>query len=316
VDPIELNRLVEQIGDEVLARLGPPDAPVRPPAVEPLPSPIYAAQAPALRAGLRPGAEGLNIPDLVCPGCVQRCPQTCAKKTEAIVAAERLTAIDERIAGMIDHTLLRPDATREQMVKLCGEARRFRFASVCVNSSWVALCARLLQGSGVKVCTVVGFPLGAALTEAKRVETEEAVKLGAKEIDMVIPVGALRSGDLDRVHLDIRAVVEAAHRGGAIVKVILEAALLDDDQKIVACALAKLAGADFVKTSTGFGPSGATAHDVELMRRAVGGEMGIKAAGGIRSLDDFEKMSAAGATRIGASASVRILEEARKAEAR
>lgn len=325
MDPTELNRLVEQIGDEVLARLSRAPAPSpQAPSADPLPAPVYAAQAPALRAGLRPGSEGLNIPELVCPGCVQRCPQTCAKKTEAIIAAgadrvsasERLTKIDERIAGLIDHTLLRPEATREQIVKLCEEARRFHFASVCVNSSWVALCAQLLQGSGVKVCTVVGFPLGAALSDAKRAETEEAVKLGATEVDMVIPIGALRSGDLDRVYLDIHAVAEAAHRGGAIVKVIIEAALLDDDQKAVACALAKLAGAEFVKTSTGFGPSGATAHDVALMRRVVGGEMGIKAAGGIRSLEDFEKMAAAGATRIGASASVKILEEARKAEAR
>ena len=317
MDPIELNRLVEQIGEELLARMQ--HAPT-----EPLPCPVYAAQAPALRAGLRPGAEGLNIPELVCPGCVQRCPQTCARKTEAILAAgadrvsasERLTAIDERIARLIDHTLLRPEATREQIVKLCEEARRFHFASVCVNPAWVSLCAQLLQGTGVKVCTVVGFPLGATLTDAKRAETEQAVKLGAEEIDMVIQVGALRSGDLDAVYLDIRAVVEAAHRGCAIVKVIIEAALLNDEEKMLACALSKLAGADFVKTSTGFGPSGASVHDVELMRRVVGSDMGVKAAGGIRSYQDLEQMTAAGATRIGASASVKILEEAKKAESR
>lgn len=289
----------------------------------PLPadSPSYPAQAPALAAGLPSGAEGLNIPELVCPGCVQRCPQTCAKKTREIVAAgadrvsasERLTAIDSALAAMIDHTLLRPEATREQVVKLCEEARRFGFASVCVNPSWVPLCANLLHGSPVKVCTVVGFPLGATLTEAKRAETEQAIKLGAEEIDMVIPIGALRSGDLDVVYNDIRAVVEAAHRGCAIVKVIIEAALLDDQQKILACALSRLAGADFVKTSTGFGPSGASSHDVALMQRVVGGQMGIKAAGGIRSFEDLEKMAAAGATRIGASASVKILEEAKKA---
>lgn len=281
-------------------------------------SPCYLAQAPALAKGHPPGAEGLNIPDLVCPGCTQRCPQTCAQKTAAIIAAgadrvsasERLTKIDERIAALIDHTLLRADATRDQVVKLCQEARKFHFASVCVNAVWVPLCAQLLHGSPVKVCTVVGFPLGATLTEAKRAETEQAVKLGAHEIDMVIQVGALRSGDLDFVHNDIRAVVDAAHRGGAIVKVIIEAAFLDDAQKLQACALSRLAGADFVKTSTGFGPSGATVHDVALMQRVVGGEMGIKAAGGIRSFDDLKLMAAAGATRIGASASVKIMEQA------
>ena len=287
-------------------------------------SPCYAAQAPALAAGLPRGAEGLNIPELVCPGCVQRCPQTCAKKTAAIItagadrvsASERLTRVDDSIAALIDHTLLRPEATRQQIAKLCAEARRFGFASVCVNPAWVPLCAQLLHGSRVKVCTVVGFPLGATLTEAKRLETEQAVKLGAEEIDMVINIGALRSGDLDLVYQDIRPVVEAAHSGGALVKVIIEAALLDDQQKMQACALSKLAGADFVKTSTGFGPSGASVHDVSLMRRVVGDEMGIKAAGGIRSFDDLEKMTAAGATRIGASASIKILEEAKKAESR
>ena len=239
-----------------------------------------------------------------------------AAGADRISYCEHSGVLDSRAASVIDHTLLRPEATREQILKLCEEARRFCFASVCVNPAWVPVCAQLLQGTAVKVCTVVGFPLGATLTEVKQQETAQAIKLGAQEIDMVIQIGALRSGDLDQVYLDIRGVVEAAHRGGAIVKVIIEAALLDDDQKILACALAKLAGADFVKTSTGFGPSGASVHDVDLMRRVVGGEMGIKAAGGIRSFEDLEKMAAAGATRIGASASVRILEEARKAESR
>ena len=279
----------------------------------------YAAQAPALAAGLRPGAEGLNIPELVCPGCVQRCPQTCARKTAEIVAAgadrvsasERLTAVEQTIAPLIDHTLLRPEATRAEVEKLCGQARQFGFASVCVNPAWVSLCANLLAGSAVKVCTVVGFPLGATLSDVKRAETELAVKLGAAEIDMVIAVGALRGGELDWVYQDIRAVVDAAHRGGAIVKVIIEAALLEDYQKAQACALAKMAGAEFVKTSTGFGPSGASSGDVALMRRVVGSAMGVKAAGGIRSFEDVKQMTAAGATRIGASASVKILEEAR-----
>jgi deoxyribose-phosphate aldolase len=233
-----------------------------------------------------------------------------AAGADRVSASERLTRVEERIASLIDHTLLRPEATQDQIEKLCQEARRYSFASVCVNAVWVPLCARLLHGSPVKVCTVVGFPLGATLTEAKRAETEEAVKLGAQEIDMVLQVGPLRSGDLDLVYNDIRAVVEAAHRGAAVVKVILEAALLSDEQKTIACALSRLAGAEFVKTSTGFGPSGATAHDVALMQRVVGGEMGIKAAGGIRNLADLEKMREAGATRIGASASVKILEEA------
>jgi deoxyribose-phosphate aldolase len=288
---------------------------VEPPRTE---TAAYPAQAPALAAGLPPGAEGLNIPEVVCPGCMQRCPQTCAVKTKTIVeagagrvsASDRLTSVDEAIAPLIDHTLLRPEATRDQVEKLCQEARRFGFASVCVNPVWVPLCARLLEGSAVKVCTVVGFPLGATLTEVKRAETEQAVKLGAREIDMVIQVGALRAGDLDLVYQDIQAVVQAAHAGGAIVKVIIEAALLSDEQKVLACALSRLAGAEFVKTSTGFGPSGATDHDVALMQRVVGGEMGIKAAGGIRSWEDLRKMTAAGATRIGASASVKILSEA------
>ena len=317
MDPVDLHQLVAQIGAEFLSRAPQAAAPApAPPARE---TTAYCAQAPALAAGLPPGAEGLNIPDVVCPGCVQRCPQTCAAKTKTIVeagaqrvsASDRLTAVDQSIAALIDHTLLRPEATRDQVEKLCQEALRFRFASVCVNPAWVPLCARLLHGSPVKVCTVVGFPLGATLTEAKRDETEAAVKLGAQEIDMVIQVGALRSGDLDLVYHDIRAVVEAAHAGGAIVKVIIEAAFLTDEQKVLACALARLAGAEFVKTSTGFGPSGATAHDVALMQRVVGGEMGIKAAGGIRNWEDFQKMSAAGATRIGASASVKILDEAK-----
>ena len=177
----------------------------------------------------------------------------------------------------------------------------------------VSLVAAELAGSPVKVCTVVGFPLGATTTESKICETEAAVRVGAQEIDMVMNVGALRSGDQEAVRQDIHGVVEASHRAGAIVKVILETALLDDNQKATACALAKLAGADFVKTSTGFGPSGATAHDVALMRLVVGPDMGVKASGGVRTLEDVEKMAAAGASRIGASASVKIVEATRQA---
>jgi deoxyribose-phosphate aldolase len=219
------------------------------------------------------------------------------------------------IASLIDHTLLRPEATRADIVQLCREARQNNFASVCVNAYWVPLVASELAGSQVKVCTVVGFPLGATSTEAKAAETEVALAAGAQEIDMVLNIGALRGGDRETVQRDIEAVVKAAHRGGAIVKVILETALLDDEQKIAACLAAQKAGADFVKTSTGFGPSGATVHDIELMRRTVGPSMGVKASGGIRTLEDLNKMVAAGASRIGASASVKIVEAARSATA-
>lgn len=219
------------------------------------------------------------------------------------------------IARLIDHTLLRPDATRDEIVKLCREAAQYKFASVCVNSFWVPLAAAELAGSPVKVCSVIGFPLGANLTEVKAAEAEAAVRGGAQEIDMVQNIGALRDGDDKTVQADIEAVVEAGHRAGAIVKVILETAMLTDDQKTKACLLAKAAGADFVKTSTGFGPSGATAQDVALMRRVVGPDMGVKASGGIRTLADAKKMIDAGANRIGASASVKIVQDASTPEA-
>jgi deoxyribose-phosphate aldolase len=215
-------------------------------------------------------------------------------------------------ASLIDHTMLRPEATRADIVKLCGEARQYGFATVCINPYWVPLAASELAGSAVKVCTVAGFPLGATSTEAKVAEAAAALRAGAREIDMVINVGALRGGDFDTVKLDIQAVTRVCHDAGAIVKVILETALLDDAQKIKACALAQAAGADFVKTSTGFGPAGATVQDIVLMRHAVGPGMGVKAAGGIRTLDDFRAMVAAGANRVGASASVKIVEAAGK----
>jgi len=214
------------------------------------------------------------------------------------------------IARLIDHTLLRPEATHADILQLCREALEHHFASVCVNAYWVPLAASQLAGSDVKVCTVVGFPLGATSTEAKVAETEAALRAGAKEIDMVLNIGALRGDDDRAVEEEIALVAAACHRGGAILKVILETSLLNDDQKIVACKLSQLAGADFVKTSTGFSSSGATVPDVELMRRAVGPEMGVKASGGIRTLDDLLKMLAAGATRIGASAGVKIVEAA------
>jgi deoxyribose-phosphate aldolase len=215
---------------------------------------------------------------------------------------------DTAIAALIDHTLLRPDATASDIRKLCQEARTYSFASVCVNPYWVPLAASELNGSPVKVCTVIGFPLGATATAIKAAETEAATRAGAREIDMVMNVGELRGENYDAVRQDIEAVVGAAHRGNAIVKVILETALLDDHQKAMACTLAKLAGAEFVKTSTGFSTHGATAPDVALMRQVVGPEMGVKASGGIRTLEDLKSMVAAGATRIGASASVKIVE--------
>jgi deoxyribose-phosphate aldolase len=214
------------------------------------------------------------------------------------------------IAALIDHTLLRPEATRPDIVKLCQEARQYGFATVCINPYWVPLAASELAGSAVKVCTVAGFPLGATSTEAKVAEAAAALRAGAREIDMVINVGALRGGDFDAVKLDIQAVTRVCHDAGAIVKVILETALLDDAQKTTACSLAQAAGADFVKTSTGFGPAGATARDVALMRHAVGPAMGVKAAGGIRTLEDFRAMVNAGANRIGASSSIKIVEAA------
>lgn len=306
MDAHELDRLVAEIGEQILARCA---------GVDP-----NNGSARATRAA-NPGAEGLNIPDVVCPGCTQRCPQTCERKSKEILAAgaerlsasDTLTGIDASIARSIDHTLLRPEATASDIRKVCKEARKYGFASVCVNPYWVALVAGELAGSPVKVCTVVGFPLGANATAIKVAETEGAIRVGAQEIDMVLNIGELRGGNYDVVREDIRAVVNAAHRGlkeggGAIVKVILETALLDDNQKAIACTLAKIAGAEFVKTSTGFGPHGATVHDIALMRQVVGGEMGVKASGGIRTLEDVKSMAAAGATRIGASASVKIVE--------
>ncbi len=216
------------------------------------------------------------------------------------------------VAALIDHTMLRPEATRSDIVKLCAEARQYGFATVCINPYWVPLASSELAGSAVKVCTVAGFPLGATSTEAKVAESAAALRAGAREIDMVINVGALRSGDLDTVKMDIQAVTRVCHDAGAIVKVILENALLNDAQKTTACGLAQAAGADFVKTSTGFGPAGATVQDIVLMRHAVGPRMGVKAAGGIRTLDDFRAMVAAGANRVGASASVKIVEAAGK----
>ena len=233
---------------------------------------------------------------------VSSCAAACCGK------AKPVSAVDPAVARLIDHTLLRPEATRDDILRVCREARQYGFAAVCINPFWVPLVARELSGTPVNVATVAGFPLGATSTESKMSETAAALKVGAREIDMVLNVGALRSGDLDTVKHDIESIAGLCHEAGAIVKVILETALLDNHQKAVACTLARMAGADFVKTSTGFGPAGATAHDVALMRQVVGPEMGVKAAGGIRTLEDLRRMVAAGANRIGVSSSVAIVE--------
>jgi deoxyribose-phosphate aldolase len=214
------------------------------------------------------------------------------------------------LARYIDHTVLKPDANEDQVVQLCEEARHYQFMAVCVNPVWVKRCAQLLQGSATRVATVVGFPLGATLLEVKAYETRQVVDAGAQEVDMVINVGALKSKDHALVARDIAAVVQAARSGGALTKVIIEAALLTDEDKTSACRLAVEAGAEFVKTSTGFASSGATAPDVALMRQTVGPQVGVKAAGGIRTYADVLKMIGAGANRIGASASVKIMQEA------
>lgn len=215
------------------------------------------------------------------------------------------------VAALIDHTLLKPDATQQNIEELCREAAQFKFATVCVNPVWVALAARSLSTSGVGVCSVVGFPLGATTADVKGYETRRAIFDGAREIDMVINIGALKSGDLRTVERDIEAVTAPCRECGVLSKVIIEAALLTDDEKVTACTLAKAAGADYVKTSTGFGPGGATAADVALMRRVVGADMGVKAAGGVRDLQGLQAMVAAGATRVGASAGVKIVQQAR-----
>jgi deoxyribose-phosphate aldolase len=214
----------------------------------------------------------------------------------------------DQLARMIDHTLLRPDATHDRVVDLCREAIAHSFAAVCVNSCWVPLAAAELAGAAIRVCSVVGFPLGATAPSAKIAEAEIAARDGARELDMVLNIGKLKDANFAAVESDIAGVVEVGRSHGALVKVILETALLTDAEKSAACKLARAAGAAFVKTSTGFGPGGATAADIALMRRAVGPEMGVKASGGIRTLDDALRMIEAGANRIGASAGVQILQ--------
>jgi deoxyribose-phosphate aldolase len=257
----------------------------------------------------------------VCPWCAKSCGDRCKSEIGRLVevGATRLsalapgTAIDRSIARLIDHTLLKPNVPYDEIQKICDEARQFGFASVCINPVLVPMTSRLLAGSPVKVCTVVGFPLGATFPEVKAFEAEAAILKGAQEIDTVINIGALKSKDFAQVGRDIQMVVEACHERQAICKVIIEAAYLTDDEKVSACSLAKAHDADFVKTSTGFGPGGASAGDVALMRSVVGETIGVKAAGGIRDWATLQAMVQSGANRIGASASVKIMQEARKA---
>jgi deoxyribose-phosphate aldolase len=285
--PTDLQRLIAIITEEVLAALG--------------------------GVRLQPGADEGG--PCACHGVLYEC---CPDRLRGVLeaGATRLGmhatgGAPGGVATMIDHTLLKPDATRMEIEKLCREAAEFRFATVCVNPAWVALAASRLRGTGVGICSVVGFPLGATTPDVKHYETRRAIFDGATEIDMVINVGALKSGDLRVVERDIEAVVSPCREAGALSKVIIEAALLSDEEKITACTLAKAAGADYVKTSTGFGPGGATAADVALMRRVVGSEMGVKAAGGVRDYAGLQQMVAAGATRVGASAGVKIVQEAK-----
>jgi deoxyribose-phosphate aldolase len=250
-----------------------------------------------------------------CATCTGGCAARCAPRVAEVVAggATRVSYSGEAgnvpadLARYIDHTLLRPDATAADIDKLCAEAVQFHFASVCINPAWVARAAANLRGTGIPVASVIGFPFGATTAEIKAHEARVAVRAGAREIDMVINIGALKSGMHDVVRADIARVTDACHEAGALNKVIIETALLTDREKVIACELAKQAKADFVKTSTGYASGGATVFDVALMRETVGPKMGVKASGGIRTRSDVEEMIAAGATRIGASAGVKIV---------
>lgn len=262
-----------------------------------------------------------QITDLVLSkldGGADSCPSFCGSDVKRIVdaGASRIgvvlgdSATAHDWASLVDHTLLKPEATENDIKKLCNEAIEFGFASVCVNPSWVKKAAEFLRGSSVPVCTVIGFPLGATLSDVKAYEARRAIFNGAGEVDMVINIGALKSGDDCTVEDDIRAVADAAHENNVLLKVIIETALLTDDEKVRACLASKNAGADFVKTSTGFAKGGATVEDVALMRRVVGADLGVKASGGVKGIEDARAMFEAGATRIGASVGVKIAQEA------
>lgn len=281
-DEAALERIIEQITHEVLVLVGQGKIP-----------------------GPAPGGNGAT---LSAQNYTDRVQPVVRAGADRIASTLGVAPTDGSLSHMIDHTLLKPDATQDQVAQLCYEAKKCDFASVCVNPSHVKLCADLLKESQVRVCTVVGFPLGATSTETKVFEAQKAIRDGATEVDMVINVGALKSRDYELVQRDVASVAGACHAGGAILKVIIEAVLLSDEEKVAACQLVKVSGGDFVKTSTGFGPGGATAEDVALMRRVVGPSLGVKASGGIRTFADAQKMIAAGASRIGASASVKIIQ--------
>lgn len=258
------------------------------------------------------GAGDAAVAPISAHNYVERMQPMVKAGADRIASTLGIAPTDGSMAHMIDHTLLKPDATQDQIAQLCYEARKHGFASVCINPTNVKLCAELLKGSNIAVCTVVGFPLGATPTEVKVFEAQQAVREGATEVDMVINIGALKSQDYELVERDIASMARVCHAGNAILKVIIEAALLNDEEKVAACQLAKVAGADFVKTSTGFGPGGAALEDVALMRHVVGPSMGVKAAGGIGTYEKAQQMIAAGASRIGASGSVKIMQEAGK----
>ncbi len=289
LNPSEFEHLVDEITRQVVAKLG-------------------------------GGAAGhSHAPGEQCNCTDGRCVRECGDRVKQVVAngAGRITSSlgyiprDLGIARLIDHTLLKPDASAAEIAQLCREARDYHFASVCVNSAYVPLCADLLKGSDVAVCTVVGFPLGASPAEVKAYEAQLAIQNGANEVDMVLNIGALKSRDIKGLLHDIKTVVATCHAHNVLCKVILETSKLNDEEKVIACQIAKLAGADFVKTSTGFGGGGATAADVALMRKVVGPDIGVKASGGVRNYQDAAAMVKAGATRIGASAGVAIVREER-----
>jgi deoxyribose-phosphate aldolase len=259
---------------------------------------------------VQPGSSSCADNCVDCKLCVSKNPG--GVKTILDGGASRVSStigvinVPAEVARYIDHTLLKPDATRTQFEQLCSEAAEYDFYSVCINAFWVPSCARLLRGKGVRVCSVIGFPLGATDSRTKGFEARNAVENGAAEVDMVVNIGALKSGEFRVVEEDIRSVVRAV-RSTTVTKVIIETCLLTDDEKVMACEIAKRAGADFVKTSTGFAKGGATAADIALMRRVVGPKMGVKASGGVRTFEDAKLMIESGATRIGASASVKIV---------
>jgi deoxyribose-phosphate aldolase len=293
---------------EHLARGGDAPAPARPDAAaDTKPAPARAAEpaAPAADADAQT-AERLRLFTVSGTKGPEETRALHAAGASRVVATVGYCPASDGLASLIDHTLLKPDAKKEDIEQLCREAAQFCFASVCVNPNWVPLCRELLRGSGVKVCTVIGFPFGTHLPDVKAYEARRAVETGAEEVDMVINIGALKSKDYATVEQDIRGVVQAVGRD-TVVKVILETSMLTREEKIMGSSLSKAAGADYVKTSTGYGGGGATAEDVRLMRETVGPEIGVKASGGIRTKQDVEAMVAAGATRIGASAGVKIV---------